>query len=681
MRQQHRRSARAIIQVALLASLALMGRAHAQIFPYGQLEQVFGAPVTAAATGTPQLASDAPANVVIITQRQIRHSGAISIPGVLKYVVGLNVRPYTMTSPEIGVRTYNQPYNPRLLVLLNGRQVYLDDFGHVVWSSIPVQLSEIRQIEVIKGPATALYGFNAVDGVINIVTYDPLDDRVNRADVYGGTQSQYGASLVGTAHVGRMGIRLSAGSYLAEPKYSSALQRPDTVSLLKPQNEEVHLSTRTALSPGVSLYASLSYSYGKIPSETVAPIFSTLFLYTNSQRVELDADTRIGRISLNAYRNGLQANIAIPLFVLPNNLMQQRVYVLQATDLIRASRNHVIRLSLEYRNNAAHSLGFLGGTVRYQDIAADATWTWHLAPSVSLTNAVRVDDLWLGYDGVPIPTSGLTAQQIGHGGFTALSFNSGLVYKPTTVDTLRLLLGQGVQAPSLVDSGLQIGTGPLGLVGATGNPYLNPMIVDNAELDWTRELPALHSALHTALFIERDNNIISSPASGVIAPISSSSVILAAENTGWSEAGGGEISLKGHTRSGWRWSLGFAYEDTFARKIGNYHIAFASNSNLFSTVPRDSVVAHLGRTWGRFDFDAYGSWQSSYRDITLTTTMTPFVPVTIGSNFTFDARVAYHLTNHVTLSVVGQQLNAIRIASTPGPYTNRQVIVQLTARY
>lgn len=681
MRQQHRRSACAIIQLVLLASLSLTGRAHAQIFPFGQLEQVFGAPVTAAATGTPLLARDAPANVVIITQQQILRSGAISIPGVLQYVTGLDVRPYTLNAPEVGVRTYNQPYNPRLLVLLNGRQVYLDEFGHVAWSSIPVQLSEIRQIEVIKGPATALYGFNAVDGVINIVTFDPLDDRVDSAEVYGGTQSQYGASLAGTAHVGRMGIRLSAGSYSADPKYTTVLQRPDAISLLKPRNDEIHLATRTALTPGVSLYASLSYSYGKIPSESFASVLSTLFLYTNSQRVELDADTRIGRISLNAYRNGLRENIFVPFFTQPNNLLQQRVYVLQATDLIRASRNHVIRLSLEYRNNSAHSLDFLGGTASYQDIAADATWMWHVTPSISLTNAVRVDDLWLGYDGVPIPNSGLTAQQIRQGGFAALSFNSGLVYKPTTIDTLRLLLGQGVQAPSLIDFGLQGAAGAFGLVGATGNPFLHPMIVDNAELDWDRQLPALHSTLHTALFIQRDHDIITSPVGGIIVPTPAAPIILAAENSGWSEAGGGEISLKGHTSSGWRWSLGFAYENTFERKVGNRQIVFDSNSNLFSTVPRDSVIAHVGRTWGHFDIDAYGRWQSSYRDISFTTAMLNFIPVTISSNFTLDARVAYHLSKHVTLSVVGQQLNAIRIASTPGPYTNRQVIIALTARY
>src|SRR6202040_2489563 len=101
-------------------------------------------------------------------------------------------------------------------VLVNGRQVYSDDYGHVNWSSIPIQLDEIRQIEVIKGPNSALYGFNAVSGVINIITYDPLQTQVNAATLRGGTQDYLGGSVVGTGRIGDdVGVRLSAGGLKA----------------------------------------------------------------------------------------------------------------------------------------------------------------------------------------------------------------------------------------------------------------------------------------------------------------------------------------------------------------------------------------------------------------------------------------------------------------------------------
>ena len=124
----------------------------AQGLDYSQMEQLFGEPVTTSVTGKPQRVSDAAANVTIITADDIRRSGADNLPDILNFVAGLDVRRYGFAAADVAVRGYNEPSNPRLLVLLNGQQVYLDDLGRTQWYTIPVQLPEIRQIEVIKGP-------------------------------------------------------------------------------------------------------------------------------------------------------------------------------------------------------------------------------------------------------------------------------------------------------------------------------------------------------------------------------------------------------------------------------------------------------------------------------------------------------------------------------------------------
>jgi iron complex outermembrane receptor protein len=72
-----------------------------------------------------------------------------------------------------------------LLVLLNGQQVYLDDLGRTQWYTLPVELDEIRQIEIVKGPNTALFGFNAASGVINIITYDPAHESITQLPQFG----------------------------------------------------------------------------------------------------------------------------------------------------------------------------------------------------------------------------------------------------------------------------------------------------------------------------------------------------------------------------------------------------------------------------------------------------------------------------------------------------------------
>ena len=150
----------------------------------------------------------------IVTAEQIRRSGVDNIPDVLRFVAGLDVRRYGQLDASVGIRGYNTALNPRVLVLLDGRQVYEDDFGYVPWQLIPVASRDIRQIEIIKGPSAALYGFNAVSGVINIVTFDPLRDKINGVTLEGGTQRQGYGEAVATAQIpGSVGVRLSAEGF------------------------------------------------------------------------------------------------------------------------------------------------------------------------------------------------------------------------------------------------------------------------------------------------------------------------------------------------------------------------------------------------------------------------------------------------------------------------------------
>ncbi|WP_375284565.1 TonB-dependent receptor plug domain-containing protein, partial [Marinicauda pacifica] len=156
-----------------VAALVAAASASAQSIDYATMQDMFGEPVTLGATGAPQRASDAPATMIVITREEIERHPAIDIPDILGRFAGVDTERYTRGQGEVSIRGYNTPYNPRLLVLINGRQVYLDHYGYVNWSALPVQLDEIQQIEVVKGPQAALYGFNAVSGVVNIITRDP----------------------------------------------------------------------------------------------------------------------------------------------------------------------------------------------------------------------------------------------------------------------------------------------------------------------------------------------------------------------------------------------------------------------------------------------------------------------------------------------------------------------------
>jgi outer membrane receptor for ferrienterochelin and colicins len=657
--------------------------AGAQEVDYGAMQQLFGEPVTTSATGKPQRASDVPANMEIITQDDIRRSGATSIPDVLQYVAGVDVRRYGMADQEVGIRGYNQPYNSRLLVLVNGWQVYSDEYGHVSWPTIPVQLEEIRQIEIIKGPNSALYGFNAVDGVINIITYDPLHDKVNSATLRGGTQDYGGGSLVGTGQIGdNVGVRLSAGGFRARDFASDGLSQDDASSRdLSPQVGTFNIDARAHVAPGIEIFIDANMGDSRFAEKSFAAAFDTDFIRTNGVRAGINADTPIGLLSLSVSRNQQLTTVDQAGIGGLANWTDQELYVLQAGDLVKIGADHTVRVGLEYRNNADTGPGLFRGTIGYQIYAASLMWDWTISPNVSLTNAIRVDDLDLSYTGAVAAGSGFSNASYNGAGFVVPSFNSGLVYKVTDSDTLRFMVARGVQVPSLIDFGLQLGSGQFGPVVIAGNPDLHPSTVDNVEIDYDRVLPAIASTLRTAVFVQQTRDIISG-ALGVpfiIGP--AGNPLLLASNVGSSSAAGVEIGLKGQSPSGFRWNASYAFVLTTNGTALNQNSVITSPIDFANSVPRHVVTAGIGYTWEKVELDLMGRWQSSYLDYE--TSAAPFflTPVEINNYVTFNARVGYRLTEHITLAVTAQQFNQSRILQDAGPLVDRLILASITVHF
>lgn len=150
------------------------------------LEDLLNTEVVTAAKRSQKI-SEAPAAMYVITEGDIRQSGALNIPDVLRMVPGLDVMEISATDFVVNARGFNQEMSNKMLVLIDGRSVYWDIYGLVVWDSFPVSLKEIKRIEIVKGPVSALYGANAFSGVINILTKPPeeLQRETTLATSYG----------------------------------------------------------------------------------------------------------------------------------------------------------------------------------------------------------------------------------------------------------------------------------------------------------------------------------------------------------------------------------------------------------------------------------------------------------------------------------------------------------------
>ena len=166
------------------------------------LEDLMNVEVTSVSKKEQKL-SQVAAAVFVISQEDIRRSGATNIPDLLRLVPGLDVAQIDASTWAISARGFNSQFANKLLVLMDGRAVYTPLFGGVNWDAQDEPLEDIDRIEVIRGPGGTIWGANAVNGVINIITKMAADAPGALLVTGGGTHehefgtAQYGGKIAG----------------------------------------------------------------------------------------------------------------------------------------------------------------------------------------------------------------------------------------------------------------------------------------------------------------------------------------------------------------------------------------------------------------------------------------------------------------------------------------------------
>jgi iron complex outermembrane receptor protein len=149
------------------------------------LQQLGDVEVTTASK-EPEQVWRTPAAIYVLTQDDIRRSGATSIPEVLRLVPGVEVARIDSDHWSIGIRGFAAALASKLLVLIDGRSVYTPLFAGVYWQVQATPLEDIERIEVIRGPGGTIWGANAVDGVINIITKSAKETHGSIVSLGGG---------------------------------------------------------------------------------------------------------------------------------------------------------------------------------------------------------------------------------------------------------------------------------------------------------------------------------------------------------------------------------------------------------------------------------------------------------------------------------------------------------------
>ena len=157
------------IVFGLLVPIAGRGQIAPRDLTQASLEDLMNLQVTSVSKKEQKL-SKAGAAVYVITQEDVRRSGATNIPDLLRMVPGVDVARLDANRWAVSIRGFNYIYADKVLVLIDGRTVYLDSASNVFWDQQDVPLEDIDHIEVIRGPGGTVWGANAVNGVINIIT-------------------------------------------------------------------------------------------------------------------------------------------------------------------------------------------------------------------------------------------------------------------------------------------------------------------------------------------------------------------------------------------------------------------------------------------------------------------------------------------------------------------------------
>jgi iron complex outermembrane recepter protein len=224
-----------------------------------------------------QTVSRTAAAVYVITQEDIRRSGMMSIPELLRMVPGMDVAQINANNWAISARGFNGRFANRLLVLIDGRSLYSPEFAGVFWQIQQLMPEDIERIEVIRGPGATLWGANAVSGVINIITKKAKDTQGGLFVAGGGIQERgFGNVRYGASNGDLVGYRLY-GSYFHRGSFQNSMGRGAGDSwhgTLGGFRSDWQLSSRDALTVEGDIYEDSTQSQPRLATFK-APFTST----------------------------------------------------------------------------------------------------------------------------------------------------------------------------------------------------------------------------------------------------------------------------------------------------------------------------------------------------------------------------------------------------------------------
>lgn len=400
--------------------------------PSRELLLFMAVPTVVTPARRPQPITRAPSNITVITAEDIRLSGATTLPDVLRNVPGLDIFRVSVSDVNVAGRGLNERAANRLQVFIDGRSVLQDLFNLVFWEQLPVSLEEIERIEVVTGPASALFGTNAFSGVVQIFTKSPEAMRGTHVIARGGSGGAAAGTLMHADVLGPLGYKAvfeyDRANHFPNPalgRTADELGREDFRGngLVEYQPDP---DTRISLSGGADGFdRDIDPGFGSSVQPGLGLIFAHGALgYATATfaRGDFKAQVAYNRLDTNL-RSGL--------------LPQEGPGVVDAvqTDLqhsVTLGQQHVLTGGFSHRFVRADAPVLLGPEARVQNmVAAFLQDEFSPLPDLTVTGGVRLDTH---------PDAGVN-----------VSPRASIVYTPAERHSFRASFGTAFRNPSIVE--------------------------------------------------------------------------------------------------------------------------------------------------------------------------------------------------------------------------------------